>query len=82
MRPIRIRLRTIRRALQEQSGEGEGGEIPADGTVRITDGQDPSKWVVVKLVEEEFRGQRYAVIEVVEMGEGTRIAFVTQDIKV
>lgn len=82
MQPIRIRLRTIRRALREQNGESEGAESPTEGEVRITDGQDPSRWVVVRLIEEEFRGQRYAVIEVVDSSPGTRVAFVTQDVKV
>lgn len=80
MKPIRIRLRTVRRALSTNPASENPDDPTPTGEVRITDGTDPDKWVVVKLTEEEYRGKRYAVLEVVDMAPGTRIAFVSPDL--
>ena len=76
MEALRIRLRSLRRALGPKD-EQEGAEPPL---LRISDGSDPDRWVTVRVDEATFQSKKYAVIEVVEASPGTRVAFISPDI--
>ena len=77
MQQLRIRPKTLRRVIESRTPE-QGG---AHRVVRISDGEEPDNWVVVKMDSEIHNRVRYAVIEVMEVGAKARYAFVCPDPK-
>lgn len=88
MQPLRIRLRSVKRVMglnekrtkAKAGAKGGSAEMAQRPDVKISDGQDPSRWARVRLREEVFDSKKYAVIEVLEVSAGTQVAFITPDI--
>ena len=77
MQQLRVRPRTLRRVIKSRTPMEDGSHR----IVRISDGEEPDNWIIVRLESELINRRRHAIIEVLEWGPKARVTFVCADPK-